>query len=133
MKNKLSSSALPTINVESNPLSGIYGIAITLYVNISATPSVNHIYWTKVNENGEMITISSRSTGYEGGNTSFPSLSISNPVFTDKGLYTCHARNAFGVGHSNTIYIDIKGGKLVKSVTYIRCLVNQIDNVLVFD
>ncbi|CAG2206441.1 unnamed protein product [Mytilus edulis] len=67
------------------------------------------IYWTQENDYGEIFTINSKATGYEGGNTSVPSLTISYPRFTNKGLYTCYARNVLGLGFSFKIHVDVKG------------------------
>lgn len=109
-KNCLLLSAKPVVHIESTIVSGIYGVPITLYVVIDATPAPFHVYWTQANTYGEIITINSRSTGYEGGNSGVPSLTLSYPRFTDKGLYTCYARNALGLGYSYKIHLDVEGG-----------------------
>lgn len=107
-------SATPDVKVRFTSVSGIYGTPITLYVDINATPLAYHIYWKRQNEYGEIITINDRSTGYEGGNLSAPSLTISYPKFSDKGIYTCYARNSFGLGYSNKIYMIVDGGEYNK-------------------
>lgn len=104
-------TAKPDVQIKSTLVSGIYGVSVTLYVDIDAAPPSFHIYWTQENAHGGIITINSRATGYEGGNISVPSLTLSHPRFTDKGLYTCYARNDIGLGYSYKIHVEIKGGK----------------------
>ncbi|CAC5357736.1 HMCN [Mytilus coruscus] len=116
LKRNIYISALPNVKVKYTSLSGTHGIPFTLYVEVHATPPAHHIYWTKENENGEIITINARATGYSGGNTSVPSLTISYARFSDKGWYTCFARNSLGLGFSHTITMEVEGDVPIVSI-----------------
>ena len=83
---------------------------LPLFVNIESIPSHFGVYWTRT-QNGVVEIIRSGAIGTNGGNLSFPSLTIQKPTIADNGIYVCHAQNVVGMGKSENISLHIEGGK----------------------
>ncbi|XP_076080046.1 contactin-4-like [Mytilus galloprovincialis] len=100
---------IPSVDIGSEALNSSYGDSVTLECNVSSQTALNKIYWER-NSSGNVITITSDTTGIHGVSIANPGLTINVTTNSDSGFYTCVAENSYGIGKSIPIRLDIEGG-----------------------
>ncbi|XP_052065714.1 receptor-type tyrosine-protein phosphatase mu-like isoform X2 [Mytilus californianus] len=86
----------------SHPLYAVeIGGSITFYCSIQSNPAVSELWWT---DNQAQVIIDAQR--YSGGNKQNPNLTIISVKDSDRGVYTCNAKNTFGTAEANTTLIS---------------------------
>ncbi|CAC5393170.1 HMCN [Mytilus coruscus] len=107
---------IPTVTIPSPTYSILYGNPITIECQITANPQHTTVTWETVN-NGVPSTINiGNSAKYFGGSVNTPSLTISNTVTSDSGIYRCSATNAVGTGTSQETTLSVTGSVLTVNI-----------------
>ena len=78
--------------------------------NYSSDPPVTHVQW-KYNNSDSLSNIPIGKGRYTGSIPSHPSLTITNTTFQDSGMYLCMVTNYLGSDVSDSIILQIIGGK----------------------
>lgn len=81
----------------------------TLKCTVSSDDALQQVFWTK-DISGD-ITVLKIGSRYHGSSVINPSLTISNVVNADEGLYTCFASNIIGIGNSQSTILNVTGSK----------------------
>ena len=83
---------------------------VTLLCNITATPEVIRVMWTR-NTTNEAFPIIVDGVKYDGSTVDKPSLTILKVTNDNEGWYTCLAENVIGKTTSAHIFLNVSGGK----------------------
>lgn len=101
-------SDLPTVTIPQS-YSVDFGSSITIECQITATPGVTSVSWSRI-INGQTTTITiSNNNKFSGGTVSNPSLTITGADNSDEGFYICSASNSVGTGQSQQRFLDVIG------------------------
>lgn len=99
-----------TVSIPQSTYTEDYSNTVTLDCVISGTPAATRVYW-EATKNGVTTQIEvTNSTKYSGSSISTPSLTITNAISEDEGVYKCFAENVFGLAESNQTTLDIVPG-----------------------
>lgn len=99
----------PMIIVGKHEYGPDYGSKLVIDTQISASPTVLKVYWTR-NSSGIITTIDHGLSGTEGITVDNPSLTLLYITDLDNGLYTCTAESYRGIGFSKTVNVTVNGG-----------------------
>lgn len=103
---------IPGVHIESVIYTVNYGKRVTLNCTVISSPPHLEVYWVKNSTfyNGINI-IRHGEFGTSGSTTNNPSLTINTARTSDRGNYTCVAKNLIGTGSSHPTILEVKGGK----------------------
>ncbi|CAC5425483.1 unnamed protein product [Mytilus coruscus] len=107
---------LPTIEIEQKQYASVYGEDITLNCIVKSDPAVTDVYWERV-QNDTSIIINQGSVGVQGITPQNPSLIIISSTKIHIGKYRCFASNAVGTSGSESMSLDVIGGKPTVTTT----------------
>ncbi|CAC5384058.1 HMCN [Mytilus coruscus] len=119
----VSKASTPMIIVGKNEYNPDYGTKLVIDTQISASPKVLKVYWTR-NSSGIITTIEHGLSGTDGITVDNPALTLLYITDLDNGLYTCIAESYRGIGFSKTVNVTVNGG-----VPYVKA-VNTTYSVL---
>ena len=101
---------IPTVHRTDELYTVVLGNNITMNCNYSSDPPVTHVQW-KYNNSDSLLNIPIGKERYTGSIPPNPSLTIINTTFQDSGIYLCMVTNYLGSDVSDSIILQIIGGK----------------------
>lgn len=105
----VSKASNPMIIVGKHEYGPDYGSKLVIDTQISASPTVLKVYWTR-NSSGIITTIEHGLSGTDGITVDNPSLTLLYVTDIDNGLYTCIAESYRGIGFSKIVNVTVNGG-----------------------
>lgn len=109
-------SGKPIVTVITKHFSVKLNSNVTLSCSVNATPTFDLITWTKKKDGQQSVIRDDMHTSsrYRGSNTE--NLTINGVLISDSCEYICNARNAYGIGQSKPIVLEIDKGNIYTSV-----------------
>eukprot|EP00105_Crassostrea_gigas_P015039 XP_011431917.1 PREDICTED: basement membrane-specific heparan sulfate proteoglycan core protein isoform X1 [Crassostrea gigas] len=107
----------PTIYLPKTSYTAYLGSSVTLEVNITFASSLTDLFWERRNASTLSYSpIDMSDNRFQGGNVSFPSLTILDVNISDEQYYRMQATNQDGTTVSSTIYVNVTTRPPVVSV-----------------